>query len=86
MEQMNLDLEPNWSNRIVPISIQQDGVSTVITYSNGTKIWQAEGQYHRVNGPAIVKPDGERRYFLEGQECPEYVKSDEDLMIYLIHR
>jgi len=45
--------------------IEEDSlVYEVRTYSNGNKFWHYNGQYHRLNGPAIEWPDGEKWYYI----------------------
>jgi hypothetical protein len=39
----------------------------IIELENGTKSWYKEGEYHRLNGPAIECSDGEKHWFKEGR-------------------
>lgn len=32
------------------------------------KAWYSEGLLHRLNGPAVIYPNGDRRYFIRGRE------------------
>jgi hypothetical protein len=36
---------------------------TCVTHSDGTKIWYLDGQYHRLDGPAVEYADGGRSWF-----------------------
>lgn len=76
---------PDFTKRIVPVSVMRQGEGTSILYSDGTQIWLQGGSYHRTDGPAVLKKNGEKKYFLNGKACPDYVKTDEDLMLYMVH-
>ena len=39
--------------------------------SAGHKRWYQNGELHRENGPAIERPDGGKRWFLDGKELTE---------------
>ena len=34
----------------------------------GTKIWTKNGHCHRIDGPAVIYSDGDKRWFLKGIE------------------
>jgi hypothetical protein len=38
-----------------------------VEYPSGIKHWYKNGKKHRETGPAVVWPDGDRSYFLEGE-------------------
>jgi hypothetical protein len=40
----------------------------ILEYSSGTKEWWVNGQYHRIDGPAIEYPEGFKIWFLNGSE------------------
>ena len=37
-----------------------------VEWTNGTKVWCAEGKCHRLNGPAIVRADGTKEWWVDG--------------------
>lgn len=39
---------------------------------NGGKYWFRDHQRHRLNGPAVIFPSGEARWFWRGRELSEY--------------
>jgi hypothetical protein len=40
---------------------------TLKTYKDGTQTWWLNGEYHREDGPAIIRPDGTKRWYLNGK-------------------
>ena len=45
---------------------------SIITQPDGVVVYlNAEGKPHRTAGPAIVYPDGDQRWFLNGEEVSE---------------
>ena len=43
----------------------------VEVYSNGTKHWYLNGQYHREDGPAVEWSNGTKHWYLNGQKITE---------------
>jgi hypothetical protein len=41
-------------------------ISSVKIERGGTKFWYFEGDLHREDGPAIIWPDGNKRWYLDG--------------------
>ncbi len=39
----------------------------IAEYSDRTKKWYLNGQWHRIDGPAVERSDGEKQWFLNGQ-------------------
>ncbi len=46
-------------------------ISNNITFKNGTRYWMKNGDYHRLDGPAIEYADGTKKYWIEGKEFSE---------------
>lgn len=46
----------------------------IFLYSD-TKLWLEDGAVHRVDGPALVSPDGVERWYLSGTEVTRAVKA-----------
>ena len=38
-----------------------------IEWEDGTRIWFKNGNYHRENGPAFIRNDGYKEWFLDGK-------------------
>ena len=45
-----------------------EGEPTVVTYSDGTKMYYKNNLLHRVDGPAIERADGNWEYYYEGKK------------------
>ena len=43
----------------------------VVEYTNGTKYWYMNGQYHRIDGPAIEYADGSKSWYINGKYYSE---------------
>jgi hypothetical protein len=57
-----------------PITIEPLDVEIgtyIIKYTDGTKYWYLNGQYHRKNGPAIEYSDGTKYWYLNGRRHRE---------------
>jgi len=52
----------------------------IVEYTSGTKVWYLNGQWHRVDGPAIEYPDGTKEWWLNGKvhrvDGPAYEGAD----------
>lgn len=55
-------------------------MSTVKVLLDGTKCWTENGQFHREDGPAIIKPDGTQSWYKHGklhrEEGPARIHAD----------
>jgi hypothetical protein len=40
-------------------------------YENGDKFYCQDGKLHRLDGPAFIRSNGEKRYWIEGEEYTE---------------
>ena len=43
--------------------------------ADGTQEWAVNGQYHRLNGPAYIRTDGTRAWWVRDQEITQEVKA-----------
>jgi hypothetical protein len=65
-----------------------DSEPTLKTASNGTKHWRFNGEYHRVDGPAIEYADGTKSWYLNGRlhrvdgPAIEYADGDKGWRLY----
>ena len=37
-------------------------------FPSGGERWLVDGKFHRDDGPAVIRPDGDERYFLNGTQ------------------
>ena len=44
-----------------------NGFTGIAEWPDGEKEWYLDGEYHRVDGPAIEYADGRKRWFLNGK-------------------
>ena len=56
-----------------------------IIMTDGTQIYMNNGFMHREDGPAKINADGECEYWWKGGKCPDWVKSDDELQLFLVH-
>jgi len=49
--------------------------SNLFTAAGGTRVWMAEGKWHREDGPAIEYPNGTKEWWLNGIQynCLEWI-------------
>ena len=53
----------------------RDGDMPAKIYSNGRLQWWKNGKRHRTTGPAIIRPNNKREYWINGVEITSEVKS-----------
>jgi hypothetical protein len=47
-------------------------IEPTIIYSDGTKIWLFNNLLHNINGPAVIHPNGNKEYWLSGDQYNEF--------------
>ncbi|WP_026606718.1 hypothetical protein [Methylocapsa acidiphila] len=56
--------------------VNQDDMGRLLGYYvyGDTQIWFEDGKVHRVDGPAVISPDGVERWYLHGKEITTEVR------------
>jgi hypothetical protein len=55
----------------------------LITWDDGAESWYQNGQRHNLDGPAIIYPNGDKRYFIDGKE---YSLDDYKLILFTLYK
>ena len=56
----------NRDNQLI-FEAYRDGFTGVKTNADGTKAWYVNGQFHRIDGPAIEYADGTKHWYVNGK-------------------
>ena len=83
-KQLRSDFNTLFEEAFGPMTNEQ-----IIDYGD-KKVWYKNGIVHNNKGPAIVYPNGSKKYYLDGIELPESVflakvQEEENRIIYSLH-
>jgi len=51
--------------------LHRDGNEPAYIHPNGARAWHTDGKKHREDGPAVIKKDGTKEWWLNGERQPD---------------